>query len=150
VIVAKFVDAAGEEWPLALTVADLEAVRDDAGVDLGDVGEEGAYTALAGLTPVAFARVLWVLCRDRAAAKGLDPAGFKRRLDGRAVEGAVTALMESLVDFFHRPLTAAALKGRLRAEMDRLDGAAAAAVSGSTPSAGATSSPGTSAATPGP
>lgn len=148
---AKFTDAAGGEWPLALTVADLEAVKAEAGVDLGDVGEEGAYRALAGLTPVAFARVLWVLCRDRAAAAGLDPAGFKRRLDGRAVEGAVVALVEALVDFFHRPQAAAALKGRLRTEMDRMDREAAARLAaGSTPSPGATSSPGTSASTPAP
>jgi len=45
-------------------------------------------------------QVLWVLCRDQAAQKGIDRDQFMALLGGDVGEAAGIALIEAIIDFF--------------------------------------------------
>lgn len=120
--VARFVDVKGEGWPLVISVAHVEDVEAATGVNL-----EAAVLDIEVLTrdvfgsPRKFAAVLWHLVRAEAEGRGLDARGFKERLDGPTIERATEAMLEAVVDFSHRSKAAAAIKGRLREGLDRVD-----------------------------
>ncbi|MBA4065473.1 MAG: hypothetical protein C0501_17515 [Isosphaera sp.] len=128
----RFADAAGDEWGILFTLDTARRLRDDAGFDPDqlDASPGPAADALTA-DPAVVARVLWVLCEDEAAARGVGPADFARRLAGPALDRAVDAFLEELVLFGHRAPAGRALAARLR-------GALAGAGSGaeSTPAGG--------------
>lgn len=101
-----------------VTVGDLDDLA-ALGLDVEAVSED--IDKIAGLLakPRAFAAVIWWFVGDAVTAAKVDPADFKKTLDGDALARAVGAVVAGVADFFPLPPAAkAALIARLTADPD--------------------------------
>jgi hypothetical protein len=106
-----FVDNVGRTWTVAIHVDALKRVRALAQVDLMEA-VEGKLLERLTTDPVLLCDVLFALCKPEAQANSVTDEDFGRAMAGDAIEGATTALLEELVDFFpkgRRALLAKAL-----------------------------------------
>lgn len=152
---AKFTDGAGREWVLVIDVPAIEAVAAATEVRVDRLIRD----QMAGLAellddPVRFARVLWVLCEERAEKIPVTPEQFGRALYGDPLEEAGKAFVGALADFSpsrpRRLLRELVKKNEEMQEADTARALEAIAAIGSTPSDSATNSPASSASTPAP
>lgn len=109
---AKFKDSDGREWALSLNVGLVAKLRTDAGFELGKSMNAQIGETLFG-DPEKIAKVLWVLVETQAENRGTSPESFIFALDGPTLESASTALIEAIIDFFHRGEPAKRMKARL-------------------------------------
>ena len=118
---SRFKDSTGREWSLDLNVGMLGKLRTDAGFELGksQTAERLAETLFAD--PETLAKVLWVLVESQADAKQVTPESFACSLDGDALEVATTAILEAIIDFFHRAGPRAMLRSRLPEMLHKAD-----------------------------
>lgn len=94
-----FKDAGGREWVVSIDVNALRRVRDRLGLNLTDlVGGETLDRVTKD--PVLLVDILYVLCESAAKAADVDAEAFASELRGDALDAAVTAMLESLADFF--------------------------------------------------
>lgn len=113
-----FTDSAGDDWPLAVTVASARRVRDEAGIDILEF-TRGKPDVLERMLADEYTvcTVLWAVCRPLAESRDVDPEGFAERLaSAEVIEAAVAALIEALIDFFP-PRS----RGPLRAVLAKMD-----------------------------
>lgn len=131
-----FKDSNGRSWPVAINVAAMKRVRDLAKVNLYELLDEKMekYAALVN-DPMTFVDVLFILCMDEAKKENVSDESFGRAMAGDALEAAVDAFTEELIDFFPqaqtrkslRKVTAAAkavqkkVMERAETELDALD-----------------------------
>ena len=97
-----FVDNAGRTWTVAINVDAIKRVRYLADVNLLEVIEGKLLERLIG-DPVLLCDVIYSVCKPEADAKasgGITDVDFGRAMAGDAIDGATTALLEDLVDFF--------------------------------------------------
>ena len=97
-----FVDNAGRTWTVAINVDAIKRVRDLVDVNLLEVIEGKLLERLIG-DPVLLCDVIYAVCKPEADAKsagGVTDTDFGRAMAGDAIDGATTALLEDLVDFF--------------------------------------------------
>lgn len=94
-----FVDNAGRTWTVAINVDAIKRVRDLAGVNLLEVIEGKLLERLIG-DPILLCDVIYSICKPEAEAKTITDTDFGRAMGGDAIDGATTALLEELVDFF--------------------------------------------------
>ncbi|MCL2645604.1 MAG: hypothetical protein FWD61_01200 [Phycisphaerales bacterium] len=94
-----FVDNAGRTWTVAINVDAIKRVRDLAKVNLLEVIEGKLLERLIG-DPVLLCDVIYAVCKPEADAKSISDVDFGRAMAGDAIDGATTALLEELVDFF--------------------------------------------------
>jgi hypothetical protein len=94
-----FVDNAGRTWTVAVNVDAIKRVRDLATVNLLEVIEGKLLERLIG-DPVLLCDVIYSVCKPEADAKNIKDEDFGRAMAGDAIDGATTALLEELVDFF--------------------------------------------------
>jgi len=97
-----FVDNAGRTWTVAINVDAIKRVRDLVDVNLLEVIEGKLLERLIG-DPVLLCDVIYSVCKPEADAKsagGVTDTDFGRAMAGDAIDGATTALLEDLVDFF--------------------------------------------------
>ena len=131
----KFTDALGRPWRCRLTLADLERVRRDAGVDLSEVMSDTRKLADLVFGDLArFGRFLWALCETQAGGAGVTPAAFAAGFDGPTLEAAGEAVLCAVADFFPRSAVGRAVKTGLRQRLTDFDRAMVASIS--KPSAG--------------
>lgn len=124
-----FVDTAGREWPLRITLGILPKLK-SLGVDIGFAVESvPAVVDAAFGSPMQAGRVLWTLVEPLAKERGVSPQGFADAMDGPTMAAAVDAFAGAVVDFTHRPTVAPAVKEALRATMSQAEAMAAARVS---------------------
>lgn len=98
----SFTDTAGRDWHVAINVAAVKAVRDEADVDLLSVGE-GDLLARLSTDAVLLAAVLFVVCRRQADDRGVTAEDFGRALAGDVIADATEAFLRELAAFFpHR------------------------------------------------
>ncbi|MCL2641115.1 MAG: hypothetical protein FWD53_09750 [Phycisphaerales bacterium] len=94
-----FVDNAGRTWTVSINVDTVKRVRDLAEVNLLEVIEGKLLERLIG-DPVLLCDVIYSVCKPEADAKSISDVDFGRAMAGDAIDGATTALLEDLVDFF--------------------------------------------------
>ncbi len=95
----QFTDDDGRIWTVAVTVAEVEAIQDLTGLDIGDPGN---FEKILGDTRT-FCGVLWPLIADQAAERKLDAKAVKRGLrTSVTVEAAADAVRGAVLDFFPR------------------------------------------------
>lgn len=128
----------GRRWALRITYDKRLRLRDELGLDVGRVLEDG-LTALVGLTQDCERLVgaCWILVEEQAAAAGVSPEAFGRSFTGDALAAAFKAFVEGVIDFFHpcqREILRAALAKNeqivtlaARRALDEIDVAAEAA-----------------------
>jgi len=120
-----FVDNAGRTWTVAINVDAIKRVRDLAKVNLLEVVEGKLLERLIS-DPVLLCDVIYCVCKPEAETKGLSDADFGRAMAGDAIDGATTALLEELVDFF--PQGKRRVLSKALAKLRKLETAALAAV----------------------
>ena len=94
-----FCDNAGRTWTVQVNVDAIKRVRDLAKVNLLEVVEGKLLERLIS-DPVLLCDVIYCVCQPEADTKGISDADFGRAMAGDAIDGATTALLEELVDFF--------------------------------------------------
>jgi hypothetical protein len=94
-----FKDNAGRSWTVQVNVDAIKRVRDLAQVNLLDVVEGKLLERLIS-DPVLLCDVIYCLCKPEADTKSVSDVDFGRAMGGDAIDGATTALLEELVDFF--------------------------------------------------
>lgn len=94
-----FKDNAGRNWTIAVNVDAIRRVRGLVSVDLLKA-IEGTLVEQFVDDPVLLCDVLFALIKPDADAQQISDADFGRALSGDALDHAVTALLEDLVDFF--------------------------------------------------
>lgn len=97
-----FTDNAGDAWLVFIDTYAVRDVRKQLGYDLLETFTEGRLLQLAG-DPALVVDIVYVVCREQAEKRGLADREFGRRLIGDAVDGATTALLRALADFFPTP-----------------------------------------------
>jgi hypothetical protein len=127
--VARFKDSKGRDWDIVLNVGLIGELKRDAAFDLGKAAEAGErFGDFLFADPSTLANVLWVLVRRQATSQGVTEEQFPYVLDGDAIDRAGDALMEAVIDFFHRR-RAGAMKARLPKLLAKMDAEIQAAMS---------------------
>lgn len=112
----KFKDKTGRDWELSFDLTTTKRVKDNANLDLLDIGENGAFLTL-GTNPYRAAEVLFWLVEPQTKERNISVDQFMQALDGDTIEKAIELLWEDAIDFFpqaRRPMIRAAI-GQLKA-----------------------------------
>lgn len=96
---SSFTDSAGRSWTLRIDVSAIRRVRQALDVDLLDLAGGPLLDRVAG-DPVLLVDILYVLARGQADEQSVDAEAFGAAMVGDAIDGAVTAILETLADFF--------------------------------------------------
>lgn len=94
-----FKDKNGVEWLIEINVDAVKKVKGLAGVDLLDIADGKLMERLMS-DPILLVDVLWCLCKEQAASRGVNDEQFGKVMGGDAIDAATTAMLEELVDFF--------------------------------------------------
>jgi len=120
-----FNDNAARSWTVQVNVDAIKRVRDLAQVNLLEVVEGKLLERLIS-DPILLCDVIYCLCKPEADTKNVSDADFGRAMAGDAIDGATTALLEELVDFF--PQAKRRVLAKALAKLQKLQTAALAAV----------------------
>lgn len=122
-----FKDSEGREWQVSITVSAVKRVREIVGFDLV-AATEGQQLAELAQDPVRIVDVVYALCKPQADERGVKDEAFGEAMAGDAIDAAVEALLEELVNFSpsrRRPLLVKVLEKTSRLEAAALAKAAA-------------------------
>jgi len=120
-----FNDNAARSWTVQVNVDAIKRVRDLAQVNLLEVVEGKLLERLIS-DPILLCDVIYCLCKPEADTKGVTDVDFGRAMAGDAIDGATSALLEELVDFF--PQGKRRVLAKALAKLRKLETAALAAV----------------------
>ena len=120
-----FNDNAGRSWTVQVNVDAIKRVRDLAAVNLLEVVEGKLLERLIS-DPVLLCDVIYCLVKLEADARSVSDVDFGRAMGGDSIDGATTALLEELVDFF--PQAKRRVLAKALAKLQKLQTAALAAV----------------------
>lgn len=95
----KFTDNRGDDWVVFLDTTAAKRVRNLLEVDLLSFASEQQLARLSD-DYILLVDVLWVLCEEQAAQRGVSDVDFGRRMVGAPLEAARPALLRAIVDFF--------------------------------------------------
>lgn len=96
---ATFKDRNGRDWVIDCNVITMRRVNDRLKVNLLESISTKLLQDLAD-DPGRLVDVLYVLCEEQCTAKSVTDEDFGYALVGEAIEKALDALVESLLDFF--------------------------------------------------
>ena len=96
-----FKDNNNRDWEITINVAAIKRVRDLIGVDLMQAIEGELLKQLA-TDPVMLCDVIYCLCKPQADEKDISDTQFGQAMSGDAIDNATIALLDELVEFFHR------------------------------------------------
>src|SRR3990172_1759083 len=94
-----FVDTQGRTWTVTINVDAIRRVRSLLNINLLEI-VEGPLLERLVTDPVLLCDILFALCQPEAQSKNVSDEDFGRALGGDVLDGATTALLEELVDFF--------------------------------------------------
>jgi hypothetical protein len=120
-----FSDNAARTWTVQINVDAIKRVRDLAKVNLLEVIEGKLLERLIS-DPVLLCDVIYSVCQPQADSQSLTDVDFGRAMAGDAIDGATTALLEELVDFF--PQGKRRVLAKALVKLRKLETAALAAV----------------------
>lgn len=121
----SFTDNQGRAWTLTINVDAIRRVRTLANVDLLTAIETDLVQKLS-IDPVLLCDVIYALAKPQADALNVSDEDFGRAMAGDSIDGATTALLEELVDFF--PKERRVLLGKVLDKLKKLQGMALRAV----------------------
>ena len=98
-----FTDTDGTNWHIAVTFADLRAIRDQFGVNFLDLNAWHVWAELP-LAPEKLVGILYFLLAEQIERAGLSPEQFGERLGGDTLDDALEALQLAVADFFPKRL----------------------------------------------
>lgn len=97
---AKFSDASGRDWTFSITVDSAKTIRDDVGLDIMSIKDVDQFAEIVGGDSWAVLDAVALLCEPSFERHGVTAKTFFESLDGDAVESAVKAFVEAVIDFF--------------------------------------------------
>jgi len=110
-----FEDSQGRTWAVAINVAAARRVRSLLKIDLLALIADGMKPLGALLCdPMRLVDVLYVLCERQAKDAGVTDEQFGEAMYGDALDQAIAAFFEALVDFFPKPDAREALRRAFR------------------------------------
>lgn len=96
-----FCDRMGREWAINANGATMAAVQTAANVNLFEIFNDNAALLSKLTTDMRMlGMVLWVFVRQQAVAKSIDAEQFAEGLGGEALDAAMRALVDEVLDFF--------------------------------------------------
>lgn len=98
----EFKDNKDRKWPVIVNVGTVKRVRSLLDVDLMTV-VEGDLLERLRLDPVLLVDAIYVVCQPECEKRNVSDEEFGAALTGEAIDGALTAFLEELVNFFPRP-----------------------------------------------
>ena len=98
----SFKDNKEREWNISVNVASIKRVRDECELDLLKI-VEGTLIDKLMTDPVLLVDVLFVLCRPQVKELDITDEDFGEAMAGDAIEHAVIAFLDALVDFCPSP-----------------------------------------------
>ena len=108
----NFTDALGRTWPLSITYATCKRILAQCEINLLDVAQIDQTIGRMRLDNLLVGDIVLCLCVSECTARGISIDSFQDALDGEALDGASSALLEGLANFFRR-----GQKGKLLTEM---------------------------------
>jgi hypothetical protein len=94
----QFKDANGRDWAIDVTVGTMRTVRDLTTVNLYKLFDTEAARIFTD--PALLVDVLFALCRDECAKRGVSDVQFGMSMNGDVLEQAGEALVDAVIDFF--------------------------------------------------
>lgn len=99
----SFRDATGREWLLSINVHVARRIRDEVGIDVGQIADGKIFFELAS-NREKLAGTLWLLCQKQAeqpqpGRQAIAPEQFAELLDSDTLDLAMEALREAIVLF---------------------------------------------------
>ena len=117
-----FTDKIGESWELELNVGLIEDVKEITGVDFDKVLNEPENIAtLLFAQPKKLVEVLWVMCKEQADKRNIEPKAFGYRFDRESIDLAANALIGSIISFYPRGLAGRILADQLPEIIEKMD-----------------------------
>ncbi len=104
-----FVDTAGREWDLRITIGLIDPLI-AVGLDLEAITEDYQSVLTKIARPRQLGKVLWAIVEKQAREKKVDVEDFLAGLDGPSIHTALMKLVESIMDFSQPPTVAKASK----------------------------------------
>lgn len=97
-----FRDAKDRTWNLSLSIGLAKKIRDEVGVDFGNISDGSVFAELA-TDPYKFAATLWLMVESQAKAKPgreeVTPEDFAEALTGDVLDSASEALVAAILNF---------------------------------------------------
>lgn len=94
-----FKDDCGRDWTLFVDVSELKRIKARINVDLLEIVEGPLLERLSN-DVIFLVDLLWVMVEPRAEEQGITDVQFAMGLKGNALDRAVDALLEALIEFF--------------------------------------------------
>lgn len=102
-----FRDAKDRTWNLSLSIGLAKKIRDEVGVDFGNISDGSVFAELA-TDPYKFAATLWLMVESQAKAKPgreeVTPEDFAEALTGDVLDSASEALVAAIINFTRGPM----------------------------------------------
>jgi hypothetical protein len=99
-----FVDANGIRWHVRITVRTVRDVKDRLGIDIRELCNDEARPLMELIADaIEMPRVLFVCCREQAAAANIDEDAFLDAIYGDVIDTAGAAFCQAFIDFFPNP-----------------------------------------------
>jgi hypothetical protein len=105
----NFTDAEGDQWAVTLTAKRITAVKVEFGLDLARLMNTNLAGRVIPENSERLVGMLWVMCEEQAASRGVTPEAFGKRLcQERVFEAAGLVLFAALAAFFPNTVAARA------------------------------------------
>lgn len=95
----KFTDKLGREWSVEITVAEVERLSDEEGIDIGKQSDVEKIFA----STKSFLKTLWMLIGDQVRERNLTDLDVKKSFGPQALSDAVEAVRNEIVFFSPNP-----------------------------------------------
>jgi hypothetical protein len=115
----SFKDSADRTWTVAVNVDAIKRVRGLLDVNLLEIVEGKELLERLVGDPVLLCDLVYALVKPEADAQGVTAEDFGRAMAGDAIDGATTAFLEELVDFF--PMRRRRLLAKALGKLDALE-----------------------------
>ena len=114
-----FIDNSGKSWSITINVAIIKRVKGLLGINLLDAASGDLLEKLSE-DPILLCDCLYAICKEQADRENVTDEDFGRCLGGDSLDGATTAFLEELVDFFPsgRRLILAKILAKMRCAED--------------------------------
>jgi len=94
-----FTDNSGRSWSITINVATIKRVRDLLGINLLEAASGELLDRLSE-DPILLCDCIYVICKEQADSQKITDEDFGRCLGGDSLDGATSAFLEELVNFF--------------------------------------------------
>ena len=95
----SFKDNQDRTWSIDLTVGAVKRIRSSLEIDLLDLREQ-TFTQLSN-DVLLMHDVVWLLCKEEAAKRGISEEQFGAAVVGDPVSDAIGVVLEAIPGFFH-------------------------------------------------